>query len=320
MLKVSEPLFLGNEKKYLAQCIDEGQVSSGGRFVVEFEEAFARWSGNQFAVAVSSGTAALETAIWALGLKEISIPDGTIISCYLAALRAGAKITLHDNMPQLGNNLMRCHLFGRFDGSLGLKIVDDLSQYWRPYRVKDVGCYSLYANKLITAGEGGVLVTNSEEVYHRAKAYRNLCHTNERFIHDNLGFNFRMSNLQAALALAQLEQINEFVCVKKRNQDIYLDCLPPEAKLFFTDEVPWMYWVRTAQDAGAIVKAMAERDIECRRFFYPLHRQPCINQKGAFPAADDLWEHSLYLPSGLTLTGEDIVRVCTALRDVLRPA
>lgn len=317
LLKVSEPLLQGNEKRYVCEALDAGEVSSEGSFVRRFEEAFAKWSGNDYAVAVSSGTAALETAVWSLGLREISIPSGTIISCYTAAISAGARVHLHDNRDVLGENLMRCHLFGNFDSSTGFTIVDDLSQYWAPYRVQDVGCYSLYANKLITCGEGGVLVTNRKDVYERARYYRNLCHSEERFIHYDIGYNSRMSNLQAAVALAQLEQIKTFTQIKQRNRDFYLRHLPSRVQCKFKVHVPWMYLVRTPFEAGKIVKAMSEVGIECRRFFYPLHRQPCIRRPGEYPFADDLWRHAFYLPSGLNLTEGDIQSVCEKLRAVL---
>lgn len=324
MIRVSEPVIQGNEKKYLCEAIDEGEVSSGGRFVRLFEEAFAKWSGNEYAVAVSSGTAALETAIWSLGLKEMSIPTGTIISCYIAAIRAMSRVSeihLHDNIDVIGENIMRCHLFGHFDGSTGVgQVVDDLSQYWNPYRVKDVGAYSLYANKLITAGEGGVVVTNDKAVFERALSYRNLCHSEERFVHNDLGYNFRMSNLQAAVALAQLEQIEYFTAKKQANAALYLKYLPKGVERLFHVPVPWMYLVRTEKFARDVVKALAAEGVDCRRFFYPLHRQPCISQyrNEVFPVADGLWDHAFYLPSGLNLSEKEMEFVCETLRKILR--
>jgi len=319
-LKVSEPMVGHLEKKYLCQAIDSGEVSGSGRFVQRFEEAFSEWSGNDYAVAVSSGTAALETAIWSLGLREISIPSGTIISCYIAAIRAGASVTLRDNnTPGHFRNNMRCHLFGHFDNSTGFYHVDDCSQYWVPFRVKDVGCYSLYANKLITSGEGGVLVTNSAKVYERARQYRDLCHGAKRFVHEDVGYNFRMSNLQAAVALAQLEQINKFVGIKRKNRDLYLRSLPDKIEPLFNVAVPWMYLVRSEIDAMAVEAFMLKNRIECRRFFYPLHKQKCLPRvHGDFHVAEDLREYALYLPSGLNLTRKEIEYVCKTLRALLR--
>lgn len=319
MVRVYEPIVGNLEREYLCQAIDAGEISSGGSFVRRFEEAFAAWSGNEYAIAVSSGTAALEVAIWALQLKEISIPTGTIISCYVAAIRAGATVHLHDNDRVKGDSIMRCHLFGEFDPSEGNIVVDDLSQYWKPYRVKNVGTYSLYANKLMTCGEGGIIVTNDRDVYDRARAYRDLCHSKERFVHYSLGYNFRMSNLQAAVALAQLEQIDRFVEIKKRNYALYAKYLPSDLCHLFRSEIPWMNLILTYEDAGAVVDALQKEGVECRRFFYPMHLQPCLPKvEGDFPNAEGLRNQAFYLPSGLTLTEKDIEYVSEKLRSVLR--
>ena len=328
MIKVSVPLFRGNEKKYLCEAIDAGEVSSGGSFVRRFEEAFAKWSGNDYAVAVSSGTEALEVAVKSLTMTTIAIPAGTIISCYTASIRAGAGVELRDNGENIYlpagkfGNVMRCHLFGALEDTVEGKVnLEDFSQYWKPIKSHDAGCYSLYANKLITSGEGGIVVTNNKDVRDRAISYRNLCHSEERFIHNDIGYNFRMSNLQAAVALAQLEQIDEFVEIKQRNRDLYLKYLPNEVVPLFKVEVPWMYLVRTSADAGVIVKEMFVGGVECRRFFYPIHRQPCLNlplHPVHFPVADDLWNRAFYLPSGLTLTEDEISYVCRKLRKILQ--
>lgn len=318
MIRVCEPLVGELEKKYLCQAIDEGEISSGGKFVRRFEEAFAKWSGNKYAVAVCNGTAALEVASRALTMTTISVPSGTIISCYVAPMRAGASINLHDNVTAVKSHIMRVHLFGARDFSLGDHVVDDLSQYWKPFVVGQVGSYSLYANKLITAGEGGVVVTNDAEIFERAKSYRNLCHSKERFVHEEIGYNFRMSNLQGAVALAQLEQIDKFSEIKQANQKLYFHHLPQEVEPVCA-EIPWMHLIRTNKDAGEVVAEMEKRGIECRRFFYPLHRQPCLPRvSGSFPMAEKFWNQTFYLPSGLNLTEKDIIDVCRALRETLR--
>lgn len=323
MIPVSNPLFLGNEKKYLQEAIDAGEVSSSGSFVRRFEEAFALWSGNQYAVAVNSGTAALEAAIWSLDIREILVPDWTIISCAIASLRAGALPYFYEGQP-LNGNLMRCHLFGKFHCITGFeKIVDDCAQYWKPFKVQDIGCYSLYANKIITSGEGGVLVMNRKELYDRACYYRNLCHSEERFVHRDIGYNLRMSNLQAAVALAQLEQIDNFIDIKRKNRDLYLRYLPLfENQMMFNVEVPWMYLVKTDFDAGTIIQKMRQQGVDCRRHFYPLHRQPCFMRFISFTnydflESDNLWDHAFYLPSGLSLTEEQIKEVCRCLTNTL---
>jgi perosamine synthetase len=321
MIPVYEPLLnLGNEKKYLCEAIDKGEVSSQGSFVSRFEEEFAKWSGNKYAVAVCNGVAALETSIWSLRLENINIPVGTIISCWLAAIRAETVAVPRDNKPIIETNVMRVHLFGKLDTSIGFNIVDDCSQYWQPLEVQDVGCYSLFANKLITSGEGGIIVTNNKDIYERARSYRNLCHSEERFIHKEVGYNFRMSNIQSALALAQLEQIDRFIEIKQKNRDLYKKYLPEKVEIMFDVEVPWMYLIKTHRNAGLMVNDLKAQEIDCRRFFYPIHRQPCLNFTypiETFPIANDLWEHAFYLPSGLTLTEENIKYICKTLETIL---
>lgn len=346
-IQVYNPLFLGNEKKYLQECIDSGWVSSDGPFVQRFEEAFAEWSGNRYAIAICNGTAALETAIWALDVREIFIPNSTIISCAIASTRVCDNSYIYQNYLSQNNyigihenykiekptsyaydNILKCHLFGYYNNAYSNGLyVEDASQYWKPFKVKDIACYSLYANKLITCGEGGVVVTNNKKYYERAKAYRNLCHTKERFIHWDKAYNFRMSNLQAAVALAQLECIDRFTEIKQRNRDLYKKYLRG-VKILFDVEIPWMYliWVKSAKK---VVKEMHNKGIECRRFFYPIWNQGFWNRSNEISVHNynsmmedieygiDLWEHLVYLPSGLTLTGKEIEYICKTLKNTL---
>lgn len=329
MIPVYSALLDGNEKQYLSRAITSGWVSSDGFYVQLLEEAFAKWTGNDYAVAVNSGTAALETALWACGVRggRVTLTTSTIISCAIAILRVGAEpdfqdIYLHGFYGKsLAEAIMPVHLFGHYQEAQQDKLlVEDCSQYWTPFRVKDVACYSLYANKLITAGEGGIIVTNKKEIYDRARAYRNLCHSEERFIHNEIGYNFRMSHMQAAVALAQLEQIDRFVDIKRRNKEIYLQYLPQEATPLFDVDVPWMYLIKTPLRAEIVVKKLKEAGIDSRRFFYPLHKQPCFKGKYEhlhLPSSEIAWDRWLYLPSGLTLTKEEIQQICLSLKNIL---
>jgi perosamine synthetase len=321
MIPVSEPLLnKGNEKKYLCEAIDKGEVSSQGLFVKRFEEAFAKWSGNKYAITVCNGTAALETAIWASGITdEISVPVNTIISCAIAAIRNNLRIKLYEG-NHLANNLMRCHLFGQWCDATGLNVIDDCSQYWKPFKVQGAACYSLFANKLITSGEGGIIVTNDKDIYEQAISYRNLCHSEERFVHNHLGYNFRMSNLQAAVALAQLEQIDKFIEIKQRNRDLYMKYLPDNIKQYFNVEIPWMYLIETHIPAKQIILELFNKGIDCRRAFCPLHMQPCLAtiEKQIFTHAENMWAYAFYLPSGLTLTKKEIVYICHSLKNMLK--
>jgi len=250
-IPVNTPLLDGNEKKYLNECIDSGWISSEGPFVKRFEMAMAEKVDRRYGVAVSSGTAALDVAVASLGLKpgsEVIMPAFTIISCASAIVRAGCVPVLVDADPHTWNMdvtqieakitkktkaIMVVHIYGfsvdmdpvmdlakRYD----LKIVEDAAEaHGLVYKNKpcgsfgDVSIFSFYPNKHVTTGEGGMVVTNDESIYEKCQGYRNLCFKPEkRFVHDELGWNYRMTNMQAALGVAQLEKLDRHVEMKRK--------------------------------------------------------------------------------------------------------
>lgn len=364
MIPVSEPLFDGNEKKYLTQCIDEGWISSEGPFVNEFEEKFSSYLGSRYGIAVCNGTAALETALFAAGIgkgDEVIMPTFTIISCASAALRLGAKPVLVDSEPDTWNMdvtqiegkitdrtkaIMPVHIYGHpvdmdpvmeLAEDYNLKVIEDAAEvHGALYKgekagaIGDVGSFSFYANKIITTGEGGMVVTNDEETAERARGYRNLCFKpGRRFYHTELGENFRMTNLQAAVGVAQLEQINRFIEIKRGNARKYTDGLrgirgiktPVEKE--WAKNVYWMYAIELSEDTGITAAQMAEhlaeKGIGTRPFFLGLHEQPVFHDMGLFvgehyPVAERIARQGLYLPSGHTLTEEQIRYVCEAVK------
>jgi len=367
MIPVNEPLFDGNEKKYLNQCIDEGWISSEGPFVKEFEEKFSSYLGSRYGIAVCNGTVALETALFAAGITkgdEVIMPTFTIISCASAALRLGAKPVLVDSEPETWNMdvaqiegkitkrtkaIMPVHIYGhpvdmgpvmKLAEEYDLKVIEDAAEvHGALYKGKkaggigDVGSFSFYANKIITTGEGGMVVTNDEETAERARSYRNLCfRPGRRFYHTELGENFRMTNLQAAVGVAQLEQIDRFVGIKRKNAQRYTEGLegikgiktPVEKE--WAKNVYWMYAIELSEDLGITAEQMAEclveKGIGTRPFFLGLHEQPVFHNMGLFvgeryPVAERIARQGLYLPSGHTLTEEQIRSVCEAVKTVV---
>ena len=260
MIPVNEPLLDGNEKKYLVECIDTGWISSEGPFVERFEEQFAARVKRRYGIAVCNGSAALDVAISALGIgsgDEIILPTFTIISCAAAIVRAGAVPVVVDCDPLSWNMdvnlieanitartraIMVVHIYGfpvDMDPVLalaqkhGLKIIEDAAQmHGQTYKGKpcgsfgDISTFSFYPNKHITTGEGGMVVVDEPELAERCRSLRNLCFkTGKRFEHDELGWNFRMSNLQAAVGLAQLERLDEFVERKRQMGQRYTQLL-----------------------------------------------------------------------------------------------
>ena len=257
-IPVNAPLVNGNEKKYLDECIETGWISSEGPFIKEFEERFAARVGRKHAIAVCNGTAALDVSIEALGIgpgDEVIMPTFTIISCIGQIIRSGAKPVLVDSDPVTWNMdinqikkkitprtkaIMVVHIFGLpadlepildIAREYDLKVVEDAAQMiGQSYKgmpcgsFGEISTFSFYPNKHITTGEGGMVVTNDDQLAEKCRSLRNLCfQPNKRFVHERLGWNFRMTNMQAALGLAQLERLVEFVKRKRRMGAIYTE-------------------------------------------------------------------------------------------------
>lgn len=375
MIPINELSFRGNEAKYLKECIETGWISSEGPFVRRFEEGFASFLGLKHGIAVSNGTAALETALFALGVKagdEVIIPSFTIISCVIACIRLGAKPVLVDIEPNTCTMdvsqikakitpktkvIMSVHVYGHpvdMDGILRLacdyklKILEDIAeaqgtQYYSKYAggkwlkcgcIGDIAATSFYANKVITSGEGGMVLTNNKEYERRARAYRNLCFgEKERFHHADLGYNFRMTNMQAAVGVARLEQIEKFIKIKIKLAEYYKRHLSEIKQVRFVTEksyaksVYWVYAIELEPEAGMQAKELMQRlgeyKIGTRPFFKGMHKQPALTRMGLFkgeryPNTDFAYRHGLYLPSGLALTEKQIDEVVKSLKLALR--
>lgn len=371
MIPVNEPLLGGNEKKYLIECIDTGWISSEGPFVKKFEELFAARVGRKFAIAVSNGTAALEAAVAALGIgagDEVILPTFTIISCAAAVVRAGATPVLVDCDPITWNMdadgvaakitsrtkaIMIVHLYGLpvdLDPILalakehGLAVIEDAAQmHGQAYKGKPCGSFgavstfSFYPNKHITTGEGGMIVTDDPACAERCRSLRNLCFQQEkRFVHEELGYNFRMTNLQAAVGLAQLERLDEFVGRKRWMGRLYgelLSDLPglqlPRVSTWYAENIFWVFGIvldsSVPLDAAQVMAKLGEQKIGTRPFFWPMHEQPVFHKMGllqgeSHPVSENLARRGFYLPSGLALTEDQIRRVVGCLKELLERA
>jgi len=367
-IPVNEPLLDGNEKKYLVECIDTGWISSEGPFVSQFEEGLTAFIGRKHAIAVCNGTAALEAAVTALQLQpgdEVILPTFTIISCALAIVGAGLKPVFVDSNPLTWNMdvskieekitsrtraIMVVHVYGLpvdMDPVLSickkyeLRIIEDASEMiGQCYRGRqcgsfgDISTFSFYPNKHITTGEGGMILTDDDVLADRCRSIRNLCFKPEkRFVHDDLGHNFRMSNVQAALGVAQLERLSEFLCKKRWIGSRYRELLSDiDAVEFQLEKAPYaenVYWVfglvlkeSVPFDADFAMRRLSEKGIGARPFFFPMHEQPVFNKRGLFvdecyPVAERIARRGFYLPSGLALRDEQIVKVVCEFRALL---
>lgn len=368
-IPVNQPLLDGNEEKYLVECIRTGWISSEGPFVARFEEQFAARVGRKHGVAVSNGSVALDTAVVALGLgpgDEVILPTSTIISCAAAIVRAGAKPVLVDCDSRTWNMdvgevearitartkaIMAVHIFGLpvdMDPLLalvrkhGLKLIEDAAEViGQTYRGRpcgsfgEVSTFSFYPNKHVTTGEGGMLVADDPALAARCRSLRNLCFKPEqRFVHDELGWNFRLTNLQAALGVAQLERLDKSVATKRRIGARYTELLQgtrgvqlPVPSTPYADNIYWVYGLvlkdEVPFDGREAMARLAKRGIGTRPFFWPMHEQPVFRRMGLFegqrfPVAERLARRGFYLPSGLALTDEQIELSANALRKVLR--
>lgn len=330
MIPVNRPLLDGNESEYLQECITSGWVGSEGPFVKRFEEAFAAYLGRKYAIAVSSGTAALDIAVSALRPRYLRLPTMTIISCVRELERLEIPYDFVDSDPDTWNMtvpddpFMAVHLWGLpVDISERSPLIEDCSQMLgQTYYGKKCGTlgsvstFSFYPNKLITCGEGGMLATDDEWIARECRSLRDLYH-GPRFHHARLGFNYRMSNLQAAVGLAQLEGIDRKIRRKRQIGERYnqglkgLNVQLPQARTPYAENLYWVYPVVTDRPMATALK---KQGIETRPFFYPLHLQPCLNGVGSFPVAEYLSSSGLYLPSGNGTTDEEIDQVIAAVR------
>ncbi len=368
MIPVSEPLLGDRELEYVSECLRTGWISSTGRFIEEFEERWAAYCGMRYGVAVSSGTAALQTALGCVGLEpgdEVIIPTFTIISCALAVIYNGGVPVLVDSDPRTWcmdvslveakltsrtRAIMPVHIYGHpvdMDPILelarkhGLLVIEDAAEaHGAEYKGRrcgglgDISCFSFYANKIVTTGEGGMILTNDPAYAEKARALRNLCfQKGRRFYHTAMGQNFRLTNLQAALGLAQLERIGQLVERKRQIGRGYTERLRDVQELVLPVEEPWaknVYWMygiivteEGGLEAATLAGRLAARGIETRPFFVGMHEQPAFRQRGLFseerhPVAEWLARQGLYLPSGLTLTGTEVETVCQAVTESLK--
>jgi perosamine synthetase len=367
-IPVNEPLLDGNEERYLAECIRTGWISSEGPFVQRLEDGFAARVGRRYGIAVCNGSVALDVAITALDLEpgdEVILPSFTIISCAAAVVRAGATPVLVDCEPDTWNTnaeriaeritprtkaIMVVHIYGLpvdMDPVLALarhhrlKIIEDAAEmHGQTCRgapcgsFGDISTFSFYPNKLVTTGEGGMVLTDDAALAERCRASRNLCfQLGKRFVHEELGWNFRLSNLQAAVGVAQLERLDEFVARKRWMGRAYLEQLAdirglqlPLMRTAYAENIFWVFGVVLGDsfpfDAAEAMGRLAMRGIGTRPFFWPMHEQPVFRRMGLFgneshPNAEQLARRGFYLPSGLALTDAQMERVLAAVREIM---
>jgi perosamine synthetase len=368
-IPVSEPSITPLEMEYAAEALRSGWISSAGKHLDSFERRWAAYCGRRHGVAVCNGTAALELALSVLNLPpgaEVILPSFTIVSSLEAVLRNGLEPVLVDCDPrtycmdpgQVRDRItprtaavMPVHIYGHpvnmealldVAGPHNLSIVEDAAEAhgaecfargrWRRCgSFGQVSAFSFYANKNITTGEGGMVLTDSDVLAARLRSRRNLCFgADERFRHEGRGWNYRMTNVAAALGCAQLDRIDQLLHRKLAMAHAYsqgLRGLPlqlPHVEPWARTSV-WMYAVTLDDsvpfDAGGFARRLSAEGVETRPFFLGMHEQPAypeLSASGPFPVTGRIARRGLYLPSGQAIGNDDVARVIAAVRKVLR--
>ncbi len=366
MIPVNTPLLDGNEEKYLLECIRTGWISSEGPFIKKFEDNFAAYVYREHGIAVANGSAALDIAVKALNLTkgdEVIMPAFTIISPAQSVINAGLIPVLVDSDPLTWNMdvhsiearitkktkaILVVHIYGipvdmdpvlELCKKYKLFLIEDAAemhgQYYKGQACGSFGTisiFSFYPNKHITTGEGGMIVCNDEKLAAHCRKLRNLAFEPEgrRFIHHELGWNYRMTNMQAALGLAQLEKIGEHIQKKRHIGRRYQEGLSalkdfqlPIVATDYADNIYWVYALvaKSEELCNETVKKLSELKIGTRPFFWCMHEQPVFAKMGLFknekyPVAEKLARNGFYIPSGLGLTDVQVDTVIEAMHRI----
>ena len=370
-IPVNIPKLYNSEKTNVINCVRTNWISSEGKFVKEFEKKFSQYNSRKFGVAVSSGTAALEVAIKSLNLKknsEVIIPSFSIIATALCVVKCGLKPILVDcslstwnmdpekvikKISKKTSAIIITHIYGlpvdlqkimNVAKRKNIKIIEDAAEViGLKYKNRmcgsfgDVSTFSFYANKHITTGEGGMIVTNKKDIYEKCKSLRNLSFSKsyfDRYNHDDVGWNYRMTNMQAALGCGQLKSINKIVKRKREIGNLYYKHLKKNKHLLFQENknsysknIYWVFGVLLKKNSRSkrdfLMRALLKNKIDTRPFFLSMNKQKIFKKmkifsKSKMPNSEYLSNNGFYLPSGLGISDSEIRYVCTTLNQLLR--
>lgn len=361
-IPIARPFLKGNELKYVTECILGNWISSQGKYVVEFEKRFCEFCKTKYSLATSSGTVALHLALVSLGIgpgDEVIVPSFTFIATANAVTYTGAKPVFVDSEADTYNidpmkieksitsrtkAIILVHLYGqpakmdeimRIARRHNFYVIEDAAEaHGAVYKSKrvgsisDIGCFSFFGNKIVTTGEGGMIVTNNAKVYKNAKVLRDHgMSLNKKYWHDRVGFNYRMTNIQAAIGCAQMEKV-ELILEEKQNiacmYKKYLSklehlVLPPEKS--WSKNVFWVYPIVISPSRATkgllrdkIIKLLEQDNIDARPFFYPIHLMPPYRLKKKFPIAERISKNGIMLPSYVGIQEKEIKRICSVVK------
>jgi len=362
MIPIAEPLLGEEELNNVVEAVKSGWISSKGEFILKFEEGFAKYCGVEYGVATSNGTAALHLALTALGIgegDEVVVPTLTFIATANVVRYTGAKPVFVDSHPDYWGidpqkiqqvitpktrAIIPVHLYGHpcdmgrimdIAKTHNLYVIEDAAEaHGAEYKRRRVGSFgdiagfSFYGNKIITTGEGGMCVTNSKRLAERMRILRDHgMNPGKRYWHDIIGFNYRMTNMQAGVGVAQLAKLNKFIKIKgeiarwysTRLKELESKCLLKlHPEMPWTKGIYWMYSVLVQDDFGISRDELMNRlelaGVEVRPLFYPIHMMPPYKTGDRFPVAEELSRKGISLPSSVNLTTEQIEYITDTIR------
>lgn len=368
-IPVCEPMLAGNELKYVTEAVSTGWISSSGKYVTEFENQFSEYCGCKYGIAVCNGTIALHLALIGLGIgkgDEVIVPTFTMIASAFAVCYTGAKPVFVDADKDTWNidvkkieekitsktkAIMPVHIFGKMCDmdaihalakKYNLYVLEDAAEaHGASYHgVKagassDIAAFSFFANKNITTGEGGMVITNNKEFYDRARYFKNVCFPLDgprNYQHEDIGYNYRMSNVVAAIGLAQVEKADDYKEMRIRNHQLYKKYLSDVPGILFQSEpdkdcidVCWMNTIvidpaKYGHHKDELIAHLKENEIDTRLLFTGMHKQKAMMDygcdcSGEYPVCEWLTENGFYLPSSSSLTEEQIIFISKVIRD-----
>lgn len=366
-IPVCEPMLSGNELEYVTDAVKTGWISSSGKYVAAFEESFAAYCSANYGVAVCNGTIALHLMLVAAGIgrgDEVIIPSFTMASSAFAICYTGAMpvfvdadkdtwnidITkIEDKITKRTKAIMPVHIFGnpcnetellRIANKYNLRLLEDAAEaHGAEFNNRKIGsfsditAFSFFANKNLTTGEGGMVVTNNKDLYNRLRYFKNVCFpldTPRVYKHEDIGFNYRMSNVHAAIGLAQTEKADYYRDLRIKNAALYKKYLSGINGIQFQKDeqnslnVHWMNTIlidpeKFGKNKEYVIDYLAKNGIETRLLFTGMHQQSSLqkygcNCSGSYPVSEMLSENGFYLPSGSNLTEDEIMFICQTIK------
>lgn len=362
-LPVTEPYLGGNELKYVSDCIRSNWISSQGHYVGRFENSFEEYLSIDKAICASSGTAALHLSLLAAGVgagDEVILPNLTFGACGNVVINCGAKPVYVDIVEEtwtINPNLieekitdktkviMPVHLYGQpchMDEIMdiaekhNLIVIEDCAEslgakYKNRFTgtIGHIGCFSFFANKIITTGEGGMVITNDSSLSDKILQLRDHgMRKDKRYWHEVAGLNYRMTNIQAAIGVAQMEVLDKFLenrnAIINRYRDNLRDIkgitLPPENDWSYN--INWLYSILIDDNelhinAEELINKLSLEGIETRRFFYPLNIQPPFKSEGSYPVSEKISQRGISLPTGNDISIEEVDKVTNAIKQII---